>query len=82
MKLFEDSSFDFILFSFNGIDYMNHDERIRTLREIRRILKTGGYFCFSTHNLNFLLKKCSIKLSKHPSVLAFESFSTFTNASS
>jgi ubiquinone/menaquinone biosynthesis C-methylase UbiE len=74
MKLFENCSFDFILFSFNGIDYVNHDERIRTLCEIHRILKPGGYVCFSTHNLNFQLEKCSIKLSKHPSVLAFRAF--------
>lgn len=70
MKLFKDNSFDFILFSFNGIDYMDHEERIRVLREIRRIIRGGGYFCFSTHNLNFLLKKCSIRLSKHSSILA------------
>ena len=74
MKFFENCSFDFILFSFNGIDYVNHDERIRTLREIHRILKPGGYICFSTHNLNFQLEKCSIKPSKNPSVLAFRVF--------
>ncbi len=74
MKLFKNSSFDFILFSFNGIDYVNHDERIRTLREMHRILKPGGFVCFSTHNLNFQLEKCSIKLSKNPSVLAFRVF--------
>ena len=70
MKLFKDNSFDFVLFSFNGIDYMDHEERLSTLREIRRIITVGGYFCFSTHNLNFLLKKCSIQLSKHPTILA------------
>lgn len=74
MKLFKDNSFDFVLFSFNGIDYMDHDERIRTLLEIQRIIRKGGYFCFSTHNLNFLLKKCSIQLSKHPAILASRVF--------
>lgn len=74
MKLFKDNSFDFVLFSFNGIDYMDHEERMRTLREIRRLIRAGGYFCFSTHNLNFLLKKCSIQLSKHPSILALRAF--------
>lgn len=70
MKNFRNKSFDFVLFSFNGIDYMDHEERIRTLRDIKRLIKTGGFFCFSTHNLNFLLNTCSIHLSKHPSVLA------------
>lgn len=74
MERFHDNTFDFILFSFNGIDYVEHEDRIRTLVEIRRILKTGGYFCFSTHNLNFLLKKCSLKLSRHPSILALRIF--------
>jgi ubiquinone/menaquinone biosynthesis C-methylase UbiE len=74
MKLFKDNSFDFVLFSFNGIDYMDHEERIKTLLEIRRIISKGGYFCFSTHNLNFLLKKCSIQLSKHPTILASRVF--------
>jgi ubiquinone/menaquinone biosynthesis C-methylase UbiE len=70
MKLFKDNSFDFVLFSFNGIDYMDHEERTKALLEIRRIISKGGYFCFSTHNLNFLLKKCSIQLSKDPAKFA------------
>ena len=37
MKLFKNNSFDFVLFSFNGIDYVDHEDRIGTLREIRRI---------------------------------------------
>jgi ubiquinone/menaquinone biosynthesis C-methylase UbiE len=74
MRLFKDNSFDFVLFSFNGIDYMDHNERIRTLLEIQRIIREGGYFCFSTHNLNFLLKKCSIQLSTHPAILASRFF--------
>ena len=74
MKLFKDNSVDFVLFSFNGIDYMNHEERTVTQREIRRLLRSGGYFCFSTHNLNFLLKNCSIQLSKHPTILTLRIF--------
>ena len=30
MKDFKNNSFDFVLFSFNGIDYMDHEERIGT----------------------------------------------------
>lgn len=70
MKIFKDNSFDFVLFSLNGIDYVDHEERIEILREIRRLIRAGGYFCFSTHNLNSLTKKCSIHLSKHPTLLA------------
>ena len=66
MKLFKDSSFDFVLFSYNGIDYVDHVERIAILREIRRLIRPEGYFCFSTHNLNFLVKQCSVQLSTQP----------------
>ncbi len=74
MKSFKDNSFDFVLFSFNGIDYMDHEDRLASLREIRRLIRSGGYFCFSTHNLNFLSNKCSIQLSKHPSILASRTY--------
>lgn len=51
MSQFQDNSFDFILFSFNGIDYVSHDDRLQILQEVRRVGKPGGYFCFSSHNL-------------------------------
>lgn len=51
LSLFEDNSFDFILFSFNGIDYGSHCDRQKCLQEVRRVGKPGGYFCFSSHNL-------------------------------
>jgi SAM-dependent methyltransferase len=51
--MFASGSFDFVLFSFNGIDYVNHSDRLTILKEIRRVLRPGGWFCFSTHNLNF-----------------------------
>jgi len=50
---FKDNSFDFVLFSFNGIDSFGHQDRLKALKEIRRVLKNNGYFCFSTHNLNW-----------------------------
>jgi ubiquinone/menaquinone biosynthesis C-methylase UbiE len=53
MEMFADGSFDFVLFSFNGIDYVSHDDRMKILQEVRRVGKPGGYFCFSTHNLNW-----------------------------
>lgn len=52
MRIFDDSSFDFVLFSFNGIDYLSHEDRLRALREVRRVGKHGQSFAFSTHNMN------------------------------
>jgi len=52
MEMFASGSFDFILFSFNGIDYVAHADRLKVLKEIRRVGKPGGWFCFSSHNLN------------------------------
>jgi ubiquinone/menaquinone biosynthesis C-methylase UbiE len=52
MEIFASGSFDFILFSFNGIDYVAHADRLKILKEIRRVGKPGGWFCFSSHNLN------------------------------
>jgi ubiquinone/menaquinone biosynthesis C-methylase UbiE len=51
MSRFKDNSFDFILFSFNGIDYISHAERLQVFKEIQRVGKSGGYFYFSSHNL-------------------------------
>jgi ubiquinone/menaquinone biosynthesis C-methylase UbiE len=51
LSRFTDHSFDFILFSFNGIDYTSHKDRLKIFQEIKRVGKSGGYFCFSSHNL-------------------------------
>ncbi|MBW4522263.1 MAG: class I SAM-dependent methyltransferase [Scytolyngbya sp. HA4215-MV1] len=51
MSQFSDNSFDFILFSFNGIDSISHTDRLQCFQEVSRIGKPGGYFCFSSHNL-------------------------------
>lgn len=52
METFASGSFDFVLFSFNGIDYVSHADRLRIFEEVRRVAKPGGWFCFSSHNLN------------------------------
>jgi SAM-dependent methyltransferase len=51
-KLDFDREFDCVLFSFNGIDSVGLDDRRRILAEIHRVLKIGGYFIYSTHNLD------------------------------
>jgi len=53
MEELSDNSFDFVLFSFNGIDSFSHEDRISALEEIHRVLRPGGHFCFSSHNLNW-----------------------------
>jgi SAM-dependent methyltransferase len=51
LSRFADGSFDLVLFSYNGIDCIGHDDRLRALSEIRRVLAKGGTFVFSAHNL-------------------------------
>jgi SAM-dependent methyltransferase len=53
MRRFADSSFDFVLFSFNGIDYVSYQDRPRVISEVARVLCAGGLFMFSSHNRNF-----------------------------
>ena len=66
---FRDQYFDFILFSFNGIDLMSHKDRLKAFEEIRRVGKENSFFCFSAHNLFFLDKLFSFELSRNPSKL-------------
>jgi len=45
--------FDFILFSFNGIDYVSQDKRLRVLSEVRtRLRGKDSLFLFSSHSLH------------------------------
>lgn len=68
LSRFDDRSFDFILFSFNGIDYMTHGDRLQVLQEVSRVGKAGGYFCFSSHNLEAMKQQVDWKnqLSANP----------------
>ena len=49
---FDDQSFDFVLFSFNGIDTLDESGRQIAFKEIHRVLVDGGLFVFSTLNKN------------------------------
>lgn len=56
LEVFRDSSFDAIIFSFNGIDYLYPEvTRIRCIRNCCRILTDNGILIFSTHNAKALL---------------------------
>ena len=47
-----ETQFDCVFFSFNGIDYVELDDRTRILSEFSRVLLPGGYLIYSTHNLH------------------------------
>lgn len=51
----EDCSIDVVVFSFNGIDYLETDEaRHRCFREVARVLRPDGVFLFSSHHARAL----------------------------
>lgn len=52
MPQFADTSFDLIVFAWAGICMVDHAGRIAILKEIRRLLKPGGFFIFSSYNRN------------------------------
>lgn len=51
LSKFDTGAFDFVLFSYNGIDYISHDDRLAALAELRRVCAPSGFVCFSSHNL-------------------------------
>ncbi|MBF0446773.1 MAG: class I SAM-dependent methyltransferase [Magnetococcales bacterium] len=53
----DDQSFDFILFSYNGIDYVNQEDRLTILSELHKKLSPNGLLAFSSHNLSHLKSK-------------------------
>jgi SAM-dependent methyltransferase len=57
--------FDFVLFSFNGIDAVGHEDRLRILAEVRRVLRPNGYFLFSSHSLGALPLDPRLERSPH-----------------
>ncbi|MBW4488571.1 MAG: class I SAM-dependent methyltransferase [Trichocoleus desertorum ATA4-8-CV12] len=74
LSRFPDNSFDFILFSFNGIDFVSHSDRLKVFQEIRRVGKPGGYFFFSSHNLQGLEREFDFR--KH---LSLNPITTYVN---
>jgi SAM-dependent methyltransferase len=50
LSAFDDSSFSLVVFSFCGIDAVDHVDRQKVLSEVYRVLRPGGVFLFSTHN--------------------------------
>jgi ubiquinone/menaquinone biosynthesis C-methylase UbiE len=72
---FPERSFDLVVFSFNGIDYVDRADRWRILREVNRVLVLGGTFLFSSHNLGRPLTSAfsprNLDVTLHPLRLAW-----------
>jgi SAM-dependent methyltransferase len=50
LSRFDDGTFALVVFSFNGLDSVSHDDRQIVLREMHRVLTPGGYLVYSTLN--------------------------------
>ncbi|MEL6864774.1 MAG: class I SAM-dependent methyltransferase [Bacteroidota bacterium] len=70
---FEAESFDAVVFSFNGIDSVPNEDRLRILQEINRVLSPGGLLIFSSHNLDYPRKSAYAYegIYWHPNPLTF-----------
>jgi len=66
MDVFNNDTFGFIMFSFNGIDCVNHNSRLMILKEIYRLLKPEGLFTFSSHNIFNIPDLFSFHFPKNP----------------
>ena len=71
MRIFKENYFNLVLFSYNGLDYINHQDRIIALNEINRILKKDGVIFFSAHNILYTKVVFSLNQIK-PSVNPFK----------
>ena len=58
---FEDASFDFVLFSVNGLDTLDDEGRRRALAELARVSRPGGVLFFSSHNLSAIDSAISLR---------------------
>jgi SAM-dependent methyltransferase len=65
---FEAGVFDAVLAVFNLFDAVSHEDRLRVLAEVRRVLVPGGLLFFSAHNRNWTqaAKPPRLRLSVNP----------------
>ncbi len=50
LSRFSTGQFSLVVFTFNGIDAISHDDRVRALAEMSRVLAPDGLLVYSTHN--------------------------------
>jgi SAM-dependent methyltransferase len=54
-----------VVFALSGlIDTVDHDDRLRVLAQVRRVLVPGGLFIFSAHNRNWMLAGARPRLAR------------------
>jgi SAM-dependent methyltransferase len=73
---FDSEHFDFVMGSFNVLDVVTHDDRLKTISEVRRVLKPGGLFIFSSHNRSSesMGSRPKLELAKDPARLVLRFF--------
>jgi SAM-dependent methyltransferase len=72
MDFLADGSFDFVLFSYLGLDTLPHEGRQVALREIRRVCAPGAALLFSSNNLQSWPSIMEPHWSKYPPVIVSE----------
>ncbi len=78
LSVFPEGRFDIVVFSYNGIDYVDHNDRLKILGQIHRVLRPGGIFMFSAHRLGVDIPPASdlgnLKMSLNPARTAQSMF--------
>jgi ubiquinone/menaquinone biosynthesis C-methylase UbiE len=70
LNSFASGVFDFVLFSFNGLDYLPLSLRQDALNEMFRVLAKEGIMCFSSHNSRNIPRLLRLRMHRNPCVLA------------